>query len=221
MGVMEDRHRMIASGGGLLPPGYAQMTYIRATGNQDGTAGAYIDTGIALHRGYVVAIDIEIDTTAANFAYWGYRWQGSYSDPYQCYIQTTGGSRRVFFGTNFRGAGNDDVFPFDQRFVIVIDSASGTVTVNGQAVTLNVDLANIADESGSTVKNPYLGAFNNVTYAATTNTAAKYYGYKVTENGVLVQRFIPARNSSGVYGMYDTVSRTFFTSGNSYPFTGA
>lgn len=197
-----------------LPSGYTRLNYIQSQGT------AYIDTGLILHSGYVITLDLEVATTTANCAFWGYRWKGSYTDPYQCYVQTNTGRNHVFFGTNFRGHGNDDAFPFNQRFTMVIDSTNGIVTLDGQKITVNIDVANIADENGSSVKIPYLGAFNCVTYAATTNNVAKYYGYTVKENGAVIQHFIPAIDPNGVYGMFDTISQSFFKSAVSEQFIG-
>ncbi|MBR6752361.1 MAG: hypothetical protein IKL95_03790, partial [Alphaproteobacteria bacterium] len=46
----------------------------------------------------------------------------------------------------------------------------------------------------------------------TTNTFAKVKLKEtiITKNGSVARNFIPAKNSSGVVGMYDTVSGTFF-----------
>lgn len=197
-----------------LPPEYTRLNYIQSQG------AAYINTGRVLHSGYVVTLDLEVAASTSNYAFWGYRWQGSYTDPYQCYIQCNGGLRRVFFGTSFRDSGNDNAYPFDQRFTITIDSTNGTVMIDGQKITLNVNLANITDSTGSTVKIPYIGAFNNVTYAATTSNVAKYYGYTVKENGAVIQHFIPAIDPNGVYGMFDTISQSFFKSAVSEQFIG-
>ncbi len=45
------------------------------------------------------------------------------------------------------------------------------------------------------------------------------YMARLKKNGVLVRNFIPAKNSSNVVGMYDTVSKTFFTNAGSGSFT--
>ena len=41
---------------------------------------------------------------------------------------------------------------------------------------------------------------------------------KINNNGTLVRDFIPAKNASGVVGMYDTVSGQFFTNQGSGDF---
>jgi hypothetical protein len=45
------------------------------------------------------------------------------------------------------------------------------------------------------------------------------YSFRMWDNNVLVRNFIPAKNSSNVVGMYDTVSKTFFTNAGSGSFT--
>lgn len=57
-------------------------------------------------------------------------------------------------------------------------------------------------------------------YDATHALPGKVYYCKVRENGKLVADFVPVKNTSGVYGMYDKVRKTFYTSETSTAFTG-
>ena len=47
----------------------------------------------------------------------------------------------------------------------------------------------------------------------------RIYYDSISKNGVLVHSFIPAKNSSNVLGMFDTVTQTFFTNEGSGTFT--
>ena len=61
---------------------------------------------------------------------------------------------------------------------------------------INILLFNYSVSDGS--------ASNNYMYG-------KMYGAKIYNNGTLIRNFVPAKNASGVVGMYDTVSGQFFT----------
>jgi hypothetical protein len=49
------------------------------------------------------------------------------------------------------------------------------------------------------------------TGTALNNFSGKVYGFSIKDNGNVIQNLIPAKNSSNVIGMYDTVSGKFFT----------
>jgi hypothetical protein len=48
----------------------------------------------------------------------------------------------------------------------------------------------------------------------------KIYDCQVYDNGTLIRDFIPAKNSNGVYGMYDRVNDKFYTNAGTGSFTG-
>ena len=45
------------------------------------------------------------------------------------------------------------------------------------------------------------------------------YFCKITNSGELVRNLVPAKNSSGVVGMYDTVNNVFYTNAGTVTFT--
>ena len=65
----------------------------------------------------------------------------------------------------------------------------------------------------------YLFAVNDNGHLSTTvyNKNRIYY-FKMYNNNTLTQHLVPAKNSSGVVGMYDTVSGEFFTNKGSGSF---
>lgn len=199
---------------GGLPKGYTQLAYIESS-----SGGAYINTGLVLESGFKVSIDFEVPTSTANLSFWGYRWSGSFSDPYQCYIMSNSGNRRIVVGTTSGGTGNNAAFLFDHRTLIIIDAENQLVTVDGEEVTLNKDFANVLNGSGSSVYAPTLFTFN-VVGTPSAGCAMKLYGYKVEHNGEILQNMIPAKNAEDVCGMYDLISNQFFDSETSTPFTG-
>jgi hypothetical protein len=68
--------------------------------------------------------------------------------------------------------------------------------------------------------NLYLGGTNTVG-SFVGGGVSKWYEYKVIDGDKVIQHFIPCkRNSDNVYGMYDLVTGSFFTSASSTAFTG-
>ena len=61
---------------------------------------------------------------------------------------------------------------------------------------------------------------NNNGTAAIQNAGVAYYGMKIYDNNTLVRNFIPVlRNSDNKPGMYDRVTKTFFTNQGTGEFT--
>ncbi len=90
-------------------------------------------------------------------------------------------------------------FDIATRRVYNVSYTSNSMTVNGvnvsnRYIANNVNLALF----GSTATNRRIGD-------------AKLYSAKIYNNDTLLRNFVPAKNSSGVIGMYDAVSGTFFT----------
>ncbi len=184
-----------------LPSDYTQLEYLESTGTQ------YIDTGIKGNQNTKVRIKTRYYTTT-----------------------TAGGSGRIF---GSRVAAADDAF--------AIGSASGTASTNstvsfffGNQNYLVTDKPIILDEWLDIVFDKTTHNINGVDYGEPYNDETfetplnlKLFGFdnygttgvsyidvaycQLWDNNVLIRNLVPAKNSSGVIGMYDTVSGTFFT----------
>ena len=66
-----------------------------------------------------------------------------------------------------------------------------------------------AKNSGSAVDTSSLGNYASM----------KLYSCKIYNNGTLVRDFVPAKNSSGTIGLYDTVNGACYTNAGSGTFT--
>ena len=185
----------------LLPSGYTQLEYIESTGTQ------YIDTGIVNWNNTLeYEIKLSIEQQSGIKTYFG---------NYDGWSTSKNNVPNISTWTNYKIASN---------FRAGYDSNSGTDIgiSNGQIGTISLKGNTINWSEGSSLSfdrgydftvptSIFLFAQhseNNVTELATT----KIYYAKFWLNGELVRNFIPVmRNSDGKVGMYDTVTRQFFT----------
>ncbi len=183
-----------------LPAGYTELEYIQSTGTQ------WIDTGIKGNMSYKYEIDFQ-QIDSSQYRNWGAFNQQSYSGgPNMSFTYTSG------FSVRWTVSGNE-VQQVDKisainanRHKIIIDN--GNVTWDGVSKGRSTG----HQDNYQLNYNLFLGTINPGGTTPTTNAKSKYYSYKVwNTDGNLIQNFIPAKNSSGVVGMYDTVSGNFFT----------
>lgn len=92
------------------------------------------------------------------------------------------------------------------------------VTDSGVEYYVNGVKATNVPENLFTSRRPMLAGNSNYYYlGARTNSVADYlwhgkiYSFSVYADDVLFINLVPAQNSGGAVGMYDTVSNTFFT----------
>ncbi|MBO4582756.1 MAG: hypothetical protein J5714_01710, partial [Alphaproteobacteria bacterium] len=180
----------------LVPAGYTPVEYIESTGTQ------WIDTGIKGNQNIKVDIDFIVVDNAA-FGPFGAR-TSAINKSFAIWSSTgrIGAAFRVGFDNTSGYTGSDGSAQKDTRFHVV-HSKDGTY--------INDTLVWTASGYSDFTTTNNLLAF--ATYDGTTiqKTAMKLYSLKLWNNGTLVRNFVPAKNSSNVVGMYDTVSGTFFT----------
>ena len=167
-----------------LPAGYTELEYIESTGTQ------WIDTGINQAR---FVHDIAFTTknnknlmgnSASAGWYWGQE-RSSNDDGYELaskHIYTNSRERRIVEYNN-------------------INQHNITLTANGRTVSHDTD---------TIIYTNYVlfRIYDSNTYY-TNSKLYKFQAYNA--NDVLVRDMIPAKNASGVVGMYDMVSDQFFT----------
>ena len=177
-----------------LPVGYTQLQYIESTG------GRYIDTGLTAGSdtrvlaqyklnsvGFTSPISVRDENVAG--AGFGVGVNGS-----QQFISDYNGDRKVF----------TTITP-NETDIITVDKNKNvcTITIGGQSETVTNTVSTF-----TTTNTLPLFAQNS----AGTVSSGKYifYSFKMWDNNTLVRDFVPAKNSSGVVGMYDKVSGEFF-----------
>ena len=181
---------------GRLPDGYTELEYIESTGTQ------WIDTGV-------------VKTTAGNV----YRLDSktSWADVQERQLQ---GCQDMFYYGPVAGyfqvaQGSNDhtttpvvantVYEVDVTFDAVNNTA--TYSVNGTQYTV--------DRVGPT--GSYMTGVDGKNFAVFSLNEgilpfgnSKVYYYKLWKNGTLVRNLVPAKNSSGVVGMYDLANGVFY-----------
>ena len=176
----------------LLPSGYTQLEYIESTGTQ------YIDTGIA--------------TTNNNLGFMLEAMPLTSADVYPMGSRATNGGTRFFgirsYSSNTFSYGWSDYLtaPASQSYVNVRTTMSLN-WLNSKKVTIGNDSRNLATANIANGRNITLFGVNGQLL-----WTGRIYHAQISEGTGIVANLIPVmRNSDGKVGMYDTVTRQFFT----------
>ncbi len=188
----------------LLPTGYTQLEYIEATGTQ------YIDTGIYCTSSLAVSLKIQYTNIIITSQYTGA-------------ILDNGTLKRYHMGLEY-----DNTFTVGIRNTYAV-----TVAKNSNINTFYISSAECKINDTTATGDWSTGLPESLTFWLFYRNAAgrsswtqqycraKLYSCDMLENGVLVRDFIPAkRDSDNKIGLYDTVSKTFFTDANGGNFVG-
>lgn len=192
------RRQLMAMQTGELPGEYRRVEYLQTPGG-----GTYINSGITMSEDLVFEIDFQL-TEVMQSKY----FMGEYSGT-SFYLYASAGSIPYFqtaFGAGYR---NTTIFADTDRHKFVYSFS------NGKAIVKNGDdvIWDRAIESMSTRSILVAGATNN------SGIPVKTYSSKMIKNGVVIQNLIPCvRKSDSKPGMYDTVSKTFYTNAGSGEF---
>ena len=184
----------------LLPDGYTELEYIESTGTQ------YIDTGIKSASTIKAEFVVDRPISPASGSVWVP--MGTTLD--------NNGQFSIFESTN----GSGDKYVALTYGVVngsTVDASAGATAFAQSKFVLDGGVLTI-DNGVKTITPPQAGTTfstqNDIWLFLRPNTnvgvGVKMYYCKLWDNGTLVRDFVPAKNSSGVVGMYDTVSGTFF-----------
>lgn len=193
----------------ILPSGYTQLEYLQSSGTQ------YINTNMfythvkatyeimSVGSAYIAIFGSRTSSSSSNQFAFGYAahqspklWRFDYENEHQALDSLTVGTE----------------LPWDGKHTISIDSNNGSILIDNNLINLGFP----ASIEASSVLPLYLFALNtNGTAGEIGNT--RIYSFKLydtnfnfmTEKPVL--NLVPARNSSGALGMYDTISGKFYT----------
>lgn len=197
--------------GMFLPDDYIQLEYIEGTGEQ------WIDSGVKANQDTVAEIEFEITGNGTGYnAIFGAR-TSSTSNCFLAWSKCGNGKIGVQIGNS--GSKNCNT---SQALNVVykLKVSNGNITVNGDSANftpvsdfetpLNVRIFNIANGNTSSS-----GTGNRI-------LIGKVYSFKLYESDIIIRNMIPSkRKSDNVIGMYDMVSRQFFTNSGTGSFTGA
>lgn len=183
------------AGSGSLPDSYTELEYLQSTGAQ------YIDSGVKGDSDVRVTADFEITAFGSGTTFI-FGAQGTDSIRYTLGI-TSAGAFRSDFGTAMTSG---SAASLNTRYSA--DKNGNVCTVGGQTLT-----SAAATFTGTT--NIYLFARS---YSSISCSQIKMYRCKMYKAGTLVRDLVPARNSSGTLGLYDTLNGTFYTNAGSGTF---
>lgn len=175
----------------VLPDEYQRVEYVEGTGTQ------YIDTGIKFIKG-PYKMDFKFyrnDSGTNDMSIFGQRTLGKFVNTYSTYYETV-------FGTTTAGT-----LLLNQDVHMVIDSSSG-IYQNGIKI-----LNNYSNNDRSSDYSAFMFAFHeNVEKAPKWFLKGRIYYYTIWEVGVVTHNFLPCyRKSDGEIGMYDVITKQFFT----------
>lgn len=196
---------------GILPAGYTQLDYIISNNNQ------YIDTGIKGHNGLTVDFNFEVLSriSADNSTIIG----STNSSSQRMYLTLNKSSSSVPFIWELGASSYYVLSDYTKSYCALNTKYHINISWTKSASVLKVDdVARITmtntlnfDNNGS---NMYIFSRNKGT-AIDKYSNAKLYDMKMYSNGELVRDFIPAKYKDGTVGLYDLVSKSFFTNGGS------
>lgn len=189
-----------------LPQGYTEVEYIR-----NSNYNAYIDTGVVLFDNTTNTYNITTKLTSEFHSNLGCATIIACENPI---------SRPNYYGLGYRYKCSSTV---DQlEFYGTSPNYSASVIDNGDD-TRDVIFQSTGNTSW-TLNTPliFFANWSSTAYTSTVRPAdATIYSSTVIKNGDTVRDFVPAkRDSDSVYGLYDLITDTFYTSPNGNNFSG-
>lgn len=201
----------------ILPSGYTQLEYLQSSGTQ------YINTNMfythvkatyeimSVGSTYIAIFGSRTSSSSSNQFAFGYAahqspklWRFDYENEHQALDSLTVGTE----------------LPWDGKHTISIDSNNGSILIDNNLINLGFP----ASIEASSVLPLYLFALNtNGTAGEIGNT--RIYSFKLydTNYNFMIEKpvlnLVPARNSSGALGMYDTIGGKFYTNAGTGTFT--
>ena len=183
-----------------LPDGYTKLQYIQSSGTQ------YIDTGLKANLNTKAVAKIMLtDNASAYWAIFGARETKTSKaftvwdiiTKFSCQYSSSGGMMS-----------NTDTI-INTPYVIELSSAG--LNINGNDLTTINNPASFTTPSNVLLFN--IGGANANTTGNNVNRimVGRFYYFRLYQSGTLVRNMIPAKNSNNVVGMWDTVTKTFFT----------
>lgn len=200
---------LLQPSGGLLPRGFTELEYLESSGTQ------YLDTGL---RGCDLSSLVECRAEIKNTIYasrrmfqgQGFAFTSNRAGSFDCYITLP-------IGDNSRKTGYTPSLG-SQEVAYFVSITNGVIEINGRSFTADDILESAVtqnDAAGATLK--VLAYPDGVSYQGSWWVGKLYSFSARLSNGAV--RFIPAlRNSDGMAGMWDTVSKSFFSNAGSGTF---
>ena len=190
-----------------LPEGYTKLEYIQTSGTQ------WIDTGIVPNQdsraSMVMMATYAIEGTIRN-AYAGGAYGGSsWSDNSFGFYGAAASGSPIFF--NYKTDTSTSItMQANSKYIFELDK---------NKFYLNGNLVKTVSATTFTAHESFRIGMLHLPFSSDRYLIGRVYSFSMWDNGTLVRNMIPAKNSSNVVGMYDTVSQTFFTNAGTGSFT--
>lgn len=187
---------LLASKKSDLPAGYTALEYLESSGTQ------YIDTGVYLSNLHNVALTMQqVQSSASSGSVFGSQDEGGATS----YAWSIYGASVNYFGWFFYKALSTSVLqgPGYAKFdVLRVEVSAGQLKINGANIS-------IPAEDGAFTASRTCWLFARNAFASPLKFIGRIFAFEIT--GAANMNLIPAlRNSDGVPGMWDTVSKQFF-----------
>ena len=200
--------RASCEGSSRLPQGYTEVEYIENTGTTSSN-GAYLNLGLPLYNiignSFVITSRLKSEYYSAS----GY-------DVLETIINSESVSS-PYYGFVYR-------YAYSTHNIELASNPSNHATLSTTANTDGTTSLTISCNSTSVTDQVPLGLF--ASYNTNYNTPYRFskatiYSLTVVKNGDTVRDLVPAkRDSDSVYGLYDLITDTFYTSPNGNNFIG-
>lgn len=199
----------------ILPSEYTQLEYIKCEGAQ------YINTGFIPTGNTRLILDFQLDRKDGQALFCGGRTAASGSDPvsYTAFFGNSAGTIR----RDYYGASKTTTKSWNAGDRIVFDANKNITTINGDSTLLS----NFTLNTSSTSIMPIVlfttcyqaSSDSSITLSNSNWAYYKVFSCKIYDNNTLARNFLPAKNSSGTIGLYDTVTSKFYTNAGTGTFT--
>ena len=194
----------------ILPSVYTQLEYIESTGAE------YIDTEFKPNQDTRVVMDAQLvreRTAEAANALFGVRTSIS-SKAYSIHYNTSNGYLYHFYNNGYTG----NLTIEDKTNRLVYETDKNTFKTTGGSWNNSTNARPYA--SFQCDYNLYLFALNNAG-ATSFFSCLRLYSCKIYDGAVLIRDYVPCKNQTGEYGLYDLVNGEFYGNAGTGAFTGS
>lgn len=191
-----------------LPSGYTEVEYIGNSGTSKSTC-AYLNTGLQLYDTVGNSYNLSGRVKSEYYNASGY-------DALETIINNEGVAS-PYNGFTYRYAYQTHILEFTCNPSGEVSFSSTANSDGTNSIVINCTGTTVTDQVPLALFASYNGNYNTPYRFA----KAKIYSMTIQKNGVTVRDYVPAkRDNDSVYGLYDLITETFYTSSSSNGFIG-
>ena len=202
-------------GSGGLPEGYTRIDYIESTGAE------HIDTGYYWkHENVKIFIDAIVTNNSSSQSLFGNEEPRSGGRYFGIIPHGSNGTYSFYAGET--GSVNSASITLKKRFKMECSTTIGktlTVSIDGVKKFTSSYPGTIMTYANTTSTSANKGRIyiftnnnsSNSAYISQRISGMRLYAFQMWDNDVMVRNFIPCLNEDGVIGLWDTITKAFFT----------